>query len=198
MTTQKIRVSVWLIFLFSCAAQLASVADAGPRTDLLPQVEITVTHTDKTKYGYLLTVEITNNSARTLYFPTISYLSSDNLAPPQINSLAVEQWSDGKSNILPGGRTLDSAGPLKPGFFSVGPCHDDPWDGKWIVLQPGKSFQDQITAFEPPTGYITVMCRWRSAHLGGDARISLGGYLSRRARKWIDFYSSTFQLPPFK
>jgi hypothetical protein len=162
-----------------------------------PQIEVKVTSTEQTKYGYLLTVGITNNSTRTLYFPQSSYWSSDRSDPPQINSLDIQQWSDGKTNILPG-RRFEGTGPMDEGFFSVGPCRDTPRTGEWIVLESGKSFEDRITAFEPPIGYITVMCRWRSAHLGGEARIVLSGYLSRRARKWIDFHSEPFQLPTFK
>jgi hypothetical protein len=197
MAPRKIRISIWLVVMFSPAALLHAAWDAQPQTNPLPQIEIKVTHTEQTKYGYLLIVEIINNSAKTLYFPQSSYWIANHSNPPQINSLGVQQWSDGKTNILPGGRTIDLTGQMEPGFFSVGPCHDDPGTGKWIVLQSGKSFEDRITAFEPPIGYITVMCRWRSAHLGGKARIVLSGYLSRRDRKWIDFHSEPFQLPTF-
>jgi hypothetical protein len=183
--------------MYFAATQLYSVAKAAPQTRPLPRVEIKVGHIEKTRYGYLLNVEITNDGAKPLYFPQSSYWDANHSDPPKINSLGIEQWSDGKTNILPGRRTIDSNGEMKPGFFSIGPCHDDPGSGRWIMLEPGKTFEDQITAFEPPTGYITVMCRWRSAHLGGDARIVLSGYLSRRTRKWIDFRSETFQLPTF-
>jgi hypothetical protein len=197
MTLPKVCSSTSWVILLSALVGLSSATVAQGKVSPRPQIEVKVTNTEQTKYGYLLTVEIINNSARTLYFPQSSYWIANHSEPPQINSLGVQQWSDGITNILPGGRTIDSTGQMEPGFFSVGPCHDDPWTGKWIVLQSGKSFEDRIMAFEPPTGYITVMCRWRSAHLGGKARIVLSGYLSRTARKWIDFHSEPFQLPKF-
>jgi hypothetical protein len=197
MTLRRARISIWLIVICFAATQQYSAVNAAPQANPLLHVDIKVGHIEKTKYGYLLNVEITNAGAKTLYFPQSSYWDANHSDPPKINGLGIEQWSDGKTNILSGGRTIDSTGEMKRGFFSVGPCRDDPRSDRWIVLEPGKIFEDQITAFEPPTGYITVMCRWRSAHLGGDSRIVLSGYLSRRTRKWIDFYSETFQLPTF-
>ena len=179
MTLPKVCSSISWVILLGALIGLSSATVAQGKVSQRPQIEVQVTNTEQTKYGYLLTVEITNNSPRTLYFPRSSYWSSNRSDPPQINSLDIQQWSDGKINILPG-RLFEGTVPMDAGFFSVGPCHDDPWTGKWIVLQSGKSFEDRIMAFEPPTGYITVMCRWRSAHLGGKARIVLSGYLSRK------------------
>jgi len=138
---------------------------------------VTVSHVERNRYGYLITVEIVNASSRSLFLPQAPGWRPDSELDPRVQSLDVKQWSDGKTNLLPAGRSLSSSLPRKAGYFSVGPCRDIPFDEHWIPLNPGERITDQIQAFEPDEHvYIPSSCTWRHARLLGPLRISVEAF----------------------
>lgn len=153
--------------------------------DVLSQVEqpkkhglsIAVSRVDRNRDGYLITVEIANASDRRLFLPQSPYWRPNSEFGPRVQSLDAEQWSDGKTNLLPKGRSLSSSLPQQAGFFSVGPCRDLPFDEHWIPLGPGGHITDRIQAFEPGQhSYIPSSCGWKHARLLGPLRISVEAF----------------------
>ena len=143
---------------------------------------LTVTSVQREAHGYLVKVKTANISRQSLFFPQspswpqLSYR-------PQVLSLDVEQWSDGKANLLPRGRSLSSSLPHHPGYFSVGPCRDVPFDGHWISVAPGKALADKILVFDPSSAdYIPTSCTWRAARLGPVVRVSVTAGPSKSMR----------------
>lgn len=142
---------------------------------------INVTHVERNRQGFLITVDLVNESGRTLFLPEAPEWRADSPGSPRIQSLDVEQWSDGKTNLLAAGRSLSGSLPPRPGYFSVGPCRDLPFDGHWISLAPRQHITDHIQAFEPPSNdYIPSSCTWRHAHLSDQLRVSASAYSSKR------------------
>jgi hypothetical protein len=146
------------------------------------RLRIDVTHIEQNASGFLITVEITNVTKRTMFlpqspgWPTYAYR-------PEILSLAVQQWTDGKTNLLVRGRSLSSSLPSGPGYFSVGPCNDIGFNGHWIELAPSRHITDQIQAIEPSSvDYIPSSCTWRHAHLSDRLRISVSAFPSAHSR----------------
>lgn len=138
---------------------------------------ITVNHIERNRFGLLITVEIANTSGRKLFLPQAPGWRPDSNLDPRAQSLDVAQWSDGKNNLLPAGRSLSSSLPPKTGYFSVGPCRDVPFDGNWIPLGPGEHLTDQIQAFEPDQhDFIPSSCTWRHARLLGPLRVSVEAF----------------------
>lgn len=138
---------------------------------------VIVRHMERNRFGFLITVEITNTSDRKLFLPQAPDWRPNAELDPRVQSLNVEQWSDGKTNLLSSGRSLSSSLPPKAGYFSVGPCRDLPFDGHWISLNSGDHITDQIQAFEPDQhDYIPSSCTWRHARLLGPLRISVEAF----------------------
>ncbi len=143
---------------------------------------VNVTSVKREAHGFLVKVRIANTSKRVLFLPQSPGWPQYQYRP-QILSLDVQQWSDGETNLLPSGRSLSSSLPHHPGYFSVGPCRDNPFEGHWISVSPGTSISDEIPVSDPSTaGYIPSSCTWRSAHLGPTVRISVTARPSRRMR----------------
>jgi hypothetical protein len=147
----------------------------GARSD--HALAISVSHIDRNRFGVLVTIEIANTSDHKLFLPQAPGWRPNSKLEPRVQSLDIEQWSDGKTNLLPSGRSLSSSLPHKAGYFSVGPCRDIPFDEHWISLNPGQHITDQIQAFEPDQhDYIPSSCAWRHAHLRGPFRISVAAF----------------------
>lgn len=72
----------------------AQTAQPGER------LAISVTKIDRNEHGFLISVEITNLSERTLFLPQASGWLPFRYRP-RVNSLDIEQWSDGKTNLPP-------------------------------------------------------------------------------------------------
>ena len=127
---------------------------------------VNVTDVQREAHGFRVKVKIVNTSRRVLFLPQ-SPSWPQYPYRPQVLSLEVEQLSDGKTNLLPQGRSLSSSLPHQPGYFSIGPCRDVPFNGHWIRLDPGRTLSDEIPVSDPSTAdYIPTSCTWRSAHLG--------------------------------
>lgn len=137
--------------------------------------------------------EIRNTGSRSLYFPQSPYWQPGS-KETAIQSLDIEQWFDGKTNMLEKGRSLSASTPVKQGFYSVGPCHDVPWDHKWIVLEAGQVHSGQIAAFEPGTSYIPSSCSWHHAHLGGLIRLEVNAYPSKVMARSMHGVSEPMEL----
>jgi len=174
------------------AEHLAPAQDRRSGSDLM----IRVTHVERNRYGFLITVDLMNDSGRTLFLPEASGWRKDSPGMPRIQSLGVGQWSDGKTNLLASGRSISSSLPPRAGYFSVGPCRDIPFDGHWISLVPSQHFADQIQAFEPPSdGYIPSSCTWRHAHLRDQLRVSLRAFQAAQISMRNSVYTSaSFRL----
>lgn len=156
---------------------------------------ISVTHIERNEYGFLISVYIVNRSERTLFlrqatgWPEFKHR-------PQIDSLYVQQWSDGKTNLSPIGLKLSSI-PPGYGYFSIGPCMDVVSDDNWIRLAPGNQFSDQIQAFDPSLPDVgNSVCPMRFAHFSDKVRVSVTAFPSAhwRADKALSV-STEFPLP---
>jgi hypothetical protein len=144
---------------------------------------VNVTGGQRETYGFLVRVRIVNTSTRVLFLPQ-SPGWPQFADRPQVLSLNVEQWSDGETNLMPPGRSLSSSLPHHPGYFSVGPCRDLPFEGHWIPVSPGTALSDEIPVFDPSTAdYIPSSCTWRSAHLGPTVRVTVTARSSRSMRR---------------
>ena len=138
---------------------------------------VIVRHMERNRFGFLHTVEIVNTSGRDLVLPQAPDWRPNAEFDPRVQSLNVEQWSDGKTNLLSSGRSVSSSLPPKVGYFSVGPCRDLPFDGHWISLNSGDQITDQIQAFElDQHDYIPSSCTWRHARLLRPLRISVEAF----------------------
>jgi hypothetical protein len=136
---------------------------------------VSVTHTERNQYGILINVEIVNASERKLFLPQEQVWHPNIGLYFRVASLEVEQWSDGKTNLLPEGSTLTTL--QKTGYFSVGTCNDAPFEGRWIQLNPGDHLSDQVQAFEPDqVDFVPSSCTWRHAHLLGPLRVSVKAF----------------------
>jgi hypothetical protein len=96
--------------------------------------------------------------------------------------------------MLEKGRSLSASLAVKPGFYSVGPCHDVPWDHKWVELKAGQAYTGQIAAFEPSDSYIVSSCGWHHAHLGGLIRLEVNAYPSKALMRPINGVSDPMEL----
>jgi hypothetical protein len=140
---------------------------------------ISVTHIESDKYGFLITVEITNRSRRPLFLPQSSAWPVSKEGP-RIYSLDVEQWVDSKTSLSPIGQKLQSVDP-RFGFLSVGGCKDAVENDGWIRLPPGMHISDRIHAYEPSAvDYGNSVCPLRMAHLDSKLRVSVAAYPSAR------------------
>jgi hypothetical protein len=186
-----------LLLLLLVIHLAASGADAQA-VEVSP-VGVKVTGYAAFAYGYRIHVTVTNRSKRRLYLPQSPYWEDQHPLPPKIASLGVSQWLNGKTNMLAAGRSFEANSPAEPGYYSVGPCHDLPFDNKWITLAPGESLDDVIEAFEPGEGYISAVCPWRHAHVGGRLQISVSAFAGRglRAKKWAAT-SGPFEVAMFR
>ena len=143
---------------------------------------VNVTGVQREAHGFLVKVRIANTSKRVLFFPQAPGWPQFPYRP-QVLSLNVEQWSDGETNLLPLGRSLSSSLPHHPGYFSVGPCRDIPFEGHWIPVSPGAALTDEIPVFDPSAAdYISSSCTWRSARLGPTVRVSVTARSSKSMR----------------
>jgi hypothetical protein len=159
------------------------------------RLAISVTHIDRNENGFLISVDIMNRSNHSFYlrqaagWPVFKYR-------PQFDSLDVQQWSDGKTNLSPIGLKLRSISPGY-GYFSIGPCRDVVSDDNWIRLAPGNHISDQIQAFEPSLpGVGNSVCPMRFAHFSDKVRVSVTAFPSAhwRADKALTV-STEFPLP---
>lgn len=75
-----------------------------------------VTDVQRKAHGFLVKVKIANTSKRVLFLPQSPSWPQFPYRP-QVLSLNVEQWSDGKTNLLPLGRSLSSSLPISPATF---------------------------------------------------------------------------------
>jgi hypothetical protein len=175
MKTHVMRCFVLLLFGFSrFVIGTYALAQVGRAERMLT---VAVSRVERNRYGYLITVEIVNASDHRLFLPQAPGWRPNSELDPRVQSLDVEQWSDGKTNLLPAGRSLSSSLPQKAGYFSVGPCRDIPFDEHWIPLNPGEHITDQIQAFESGQhDYISSSCTWRHARLLGPLRISVAAF----------------------
>lgn len=169
-----------LLLLGFSAVLFGSVALAQvPRSD--QRLTVTVTHVERNRFGVLITVKIANTSDHRLFLPQAPGWGTYNNLDPRVLTLGVQQWSDGKTNLLAAGRSLSSSLPPEARYFSVGPCRDLPFDDHWIRLEPGDHITDQIQAFEPhEDDFIPSSCGWRHARLLGPLRISVGAFRKTR------------------
>jgi hypothetical protein len=90
--------------------------------------------------------------------------------------------------------SLSASIDVKPGLYSVGPCHDVPWGHKWVVLKAGQVDSGQIAAFEPGDSYIVSSCSWHHAHLGGLIRLDVNAYPSKALSRRINRVSDPLEL----
>ncbi len=168
------RFILLLFGLLAIVIGTGTLAQVGGREHGLT---IDVTHVERNRYGYLITIEIINVSESKLYLPQAPGWQPNSDRGPRVQTLDVEQWSDGKTNLLPAGRSLSSSLPPKAGYFSVAICRDVPFDEDWIPLNPGEHITDQIQAFEPDRhDFIPSSCTWRHACLLGPFRISVAAF----------------------
>ena len=169
-----------LIFVF-CAIPIASLCfaqSAAPVNDL----SMRIARIDSNASGFLITVDVSNRSQRSLFLPQSSDWPIFEYRP-RINSLDVEQWFDGKTNLSPIGKKLQSINP-RVGFLSVGPCRDAVTHEGWIRLSPGMHILDKIQASEPSSiDYGNSACPLRMAHLSDKLRITLTAYSSTHIRE---------------
>jgi hypothetical protein len=156
-------------------------------------MKVTVVSVEHSSYGSVVRFEIRNTSSRSLYFPQSSYWEPGS-KETAIQSAQIEQWSDGKTNLLEKGRSLSASAAVRPGFYSIGPCHDVPWDHKWIVLRSGQVYSDQIAAFEPGDRYIPSSCSWHHEHLGGLIRLEVNAYTSKTFTSQVTRVSDSVEL----
>jgi hypothetical protein len=160
-----------------------------------PKITVVIQSIKQTGFGAEAEVQIKNSGTRPVFLPQSPYwhVGSDETA---INTLAIEQWSDGKTNLLKPGRSIFASSPVEPGFYSVGPCHDIPWQHRWIRLAPGQLYSTQIAAFEPGEGYIVSSCPWIHAHLAGKIRVQLTAYTAKVFSDPITISSEPVQYQP--
>jgi hypothetical protein len=155
-------------------------------------VSVTVTHIDRNEFGFLISVDIANLSEQTLFLPQASEWLTYKYGP-RVNSLNVEQWSDGKTNLPP----KEQMWPVsRAGYYSVGPCRDVGSSG-WVRLSPREHIADRIQAFDPSSvNYGNSVCPIRFAHLGDKLRLSIRAFPSAhwQISKAIDA-STEFSLP---
>jgi hypothetical protein len=167
----------FLLLLFGLSVIVIGTNTLALVAHLAQGLTISVSQVERSRYGYLITVEIINASGHKLYLPQAPGWRLNSDINPRVQSLDIEQWSDGKTNLLPAGRSLSSSLPPKAGYFSVGPCRDIPFDEHWIPLNPGEHIKDQIEAFEPDQhDFIPSSCTWRHARLLGQLRISVAAF----------------------
>jgi hypothetical protein len=173
---------------------VASVLSLRPTVNGASQpMRVTFVSVEHRPFGSVIRFEIRNAGNRSLYFPQSPYWQPGS-TEPAIQSLDIEQWSDGKTNMLERGRSLSASLAVKPGFYSVGPCHDVPWDHKWVVLKAGQVYSGQIAAFEPGDSYIPTSCSWHHAHLGGLIRLEVNAYPSKASMRRIKGVSDSMEL----
>jgi hypothetical protein len=173
---------------------VASVSSLRPTVNAASQpMRVTVVSVEHRPFGSVIRFEIRNAGNHSLYFPQSPYWQPGS-TEPAIQSLDIEQWSDGKTNMLEKGRSLSAPLAVKPGFYSVGPCHDVPWDHKWVVLEAGQVYSGQIAAFEPGDSYIVSPCSWHHAHLGGLIRLEVKAYPSKALMRPINGVSDSMEL----
>ncbi len=60
--------------------------------------------------------------------------------------------------MLAPGRAIMAGQPTPPGYYPVGPCHDLPFENRWIEIVPGGTMIDEIDAFDPGDDYISGVC----------------------------------------
>lgn len=185
---------IFLVFVLSAVVSLRVSFGQTVKPD--DGLAISVSHIDSNKYGFLITVEITNRSRRPLFLPQSSDWPVFKYRP-KTYSLNVEQWSDGKTNLSTIGQKLQSVNP-RFGFLSVGPCRDAVENHGWIRLSPGGHIPDQIQAVEPSSvDYGNSACPLRIAHLGDKLRVSVTAFPSARwlSEKAISTWSDFPLLP---
>jgi len=168
----------WLVVLATSsilANRVCAQENATPSHDL----GVKVTAIRHEAHEDVLEISVENTSHHALYlaqspaWPHWHYR-------PRLLTLDVDQWSDGKTNLLPKGRSLSSSRPPQAGYFSVGPCRDVPFDNHWIRLAPGQTVNDEISAYDPSdSGYIPTSCTWRAAHLAATVRLTISASTSR-------------------
>jgi hypothetical protein len=169
--------------ILTLLAFLTCISSASAQTKRQSaDMTVDVTDVQHGAHGFLVKVKIANTSKRVLFLPQSPGWPQFQYRP-QVLSLNVEQWSDGKTNLLPLGRSLSSSLPHQPGYFSVGPCRDVPFEGHWIPVAPGTTLTDEIPVFDPSTAdYIPSSCTWRSARLGPTVRVFVTAYTSKSMR----------------
>lgn len=158
-------------------------------------IVLSVSHIDRNEYGFLISVDIVNRSNRTLFLPQATGWPEFKYRP-QVGSLEVRQWSDGKTNLSPIGVKLAA---IPPGYgdFSIGPCRDVVADNKWIRLAPDAHLSDQIQAFDPSLPDVgNSVCPMRFAHFSDKVMVSLTAFPSAHRQASKAFIVSTnFTLP---
>jgi hypothetical protein len=173
---------------------VASAAGLRPIvSDTSQPMRVTISSVEHRTFGSVIRFEIRNTGNHPLFFPQSPYWQPGS-NEPAIQSLDIEQWSDGKTNMLDRCRSLSASVHVKPGFYSVGPCHDLPWNHKWIVLPAGQVYSEQIAAFEPGASYIPSSCSWHHAHLGGLIRVEVNAYSSKALSRPINAASDSVEL----
>jgi hypothetical protein len=146
------------------------------------RLAIAVTNIERNEFGYLISVEITNRSARVLFLPQSSGWHLPFRYRPRIYTLGIGQWSDGQTNLSPIGKQLSASMPPGSGYFSVGPCTDSASEDGWVKLEPGKHISDQIQAWDPALRTGNSVCPMRFTHFNGKLQIAVTAFSSAYLR----------------
>jgi len=151
---RAITSAVVLLAIFSLATGRMCAQQSGAGFNGL---SLRVTGNRHEAREYVTDVLIKNTSDHVLYLAESPHWRHG----PRFLTLSVEQWSNGKTDLLSKGRLLS-------------PCREVATENQWIRLDPGATLTDEIDTVDPSaSGFLPNSCTWRAEHFDTIGKVTL-------------------------